>query len=215
MADGNIFTNSLSQLGAWLQSQMAQNQGLGANVPTSQGQITQPAGPAPLTTAVPAPVAAPAPAPVTPAPVAAPQVVQPSAPLQVGPPPPAVSTGTGGGQPGGAAAVTAAGQPSFPTPGGNAVQAKANPPAAAAAGAGGGRGAGAGTAGAGTAQTPNQQMGSGFGSAMQGISDALSKAGASIAATPTMPTPINMGPFPQINQVTPTLIGRRTQQPIV
>jgi hypothetical protein len=54
--------------------------------------------------------------------------------------------------------------------------------------------------------------------AISGISSALSKglqeAGSAIANVKTMPTPIQSGPFPSINQITPTLIGRRTQQPV-
>jgi hypothetical protein len=61
----------------------------------------------------------------------------------------------------------------------------------------------------------------GFGSgqptsnAISGITSALSKgltnAASAIGSVKTMPTPVQSGPFPSINQYAPTLIGRRTQ----
>jgi hypothetical protein len=51
--------------------------------------------------------------------------------------------------------------------------------------------------------------------AISGITSALSKgltdAASAIGSVKTMPTPVQSGPFPSINQFAPTLIGRRTQ----
>jgi hypothetical protein len=72
---------------------------------------------------------------------------------------------------------------------------------------GAGSGAGKPSSGPGSG-VPTSNAISGVTSAIaQGISDA----GKAIGAVKTMPTPIQSGPFPGINQQAPTLIGRRTQ----
>jgi hypothetical protein len=68
-------------------------------------------------------------------------------------------------------------------------------------------GAGAGAGGFGSGQPTSN--------AISGITSALSKgltnAASAIGGVKTMPTPVQSGPFPTINQYAPTLIGRRTQ----
>lgn len=81
--------------------------------------------------------------------------------------------------------------------------------------------AGAPQAGAGQTEDLGRLGGPGSGqptsNAISGITSALSKgltnAANTIGGVKTMPTPVQSGPFPGINQATPTLIGRRTQQP--
>jgi hypothetical protein len=219
--NNNVFLQSLQQLGQYL-AQQNQGTGSGLNLASGQGQpagaggqpfnlasgqqpskiVTQVHFPTPeSSTSVGQPaVATPPPAPqvstFTPPQGGAETIPQPQG-VSVPPAQPNYSAGQRAAQPG---------QANF-----NANAAGGNMVGPPGPGQGQDWGVGAGAARPATGPGSGQPTSN----AISGITSALSKgltdAASAIGGVRTMPTPIQSGPFPSINQYAPTLIGRRTQ----
>jgi hypothetical protein len=200
MADGNVFSNSLYQLGQYL-----------LNNPQGAGQQpTQAGGPQGLPGNMPQKIdttwtyGAPTNAAAIPTNVAPPPPQQTTTP-QAGAVPTTTESFAQPNLPGAQAAPTPQGVQQ-PSQGGGGGGGRPGAPAS-----GPGSTTTGGFFGGGSQNPQNQQMGSALSGITSALSSGLSNAASAIGNVRTMPNIVQGGEVPGINQQAPTLVGRRPQ----